>query len=96
LSKNQVVVSGSVWDYVRAMAPEPRRRCKAAILSLPDGDTKALEGEYESFHRLRVGAHRFTYRYHEVRIEVFFAEQRRLVYDLLAAHISQLFKSEQE
>jgi mRNA-degrading endonuclease RelE of RelBE toxin-antitoxin system len=53
-----------------------------------------LEGEFDSFHRLRVGAHRFVYRFHEDRIEVFFAEQRRLVYDVLAAHIAQLFKSE--
>ncbi len=78
------------------MAPETRRRCKAAILVLPDGDIKALEGEYEGFYRLRVGAHRFIYRYHEGQIEVFFAEQRRLVYDLLAAHIAQLFKTEQD
>lgn len=94
MSKPQVVVAESVWDYVRAMAPGPRRACKAALLNLPDGNTKALEDEYEGFHRLRVGAHRFIYRHHEGRIEVFFAERRKLVYDVLASHIAQLFKPE--
>ena len=91
MSKTPVFVADSVWDYVRALAPEPRRRCKAALLALPDGDTKQLEGEYAGLHRLRVGSLRFIYRYHEGRIEVFYAEQRRLVYDLLAAHIAQFF-----
>jgi mRNA-degrading endonuclease RelE of RelBE toxin-antitoxin system len=76
------------------MAPVPRRTCKAALLDLPNGDTKALEEEYEGYFRLRVGTHRFIYRYHEGRIEVFFAERRKLVYDVLAAHIAQLFRPE--
>lgn len=84
----------SVWNYLRALAPEPRRRCKAALLALPAGDTKPLEGSYAGFHRLRVGSLRFVYRHHAGRIEVFYVEQRRLVYDLLAAHLAQLFRGE--
>lgn len=84
----------SVWNYLRALAPEPRRRCKAALLALPAGDTKPLEGSYAGFHRLRVGSLRFVYRHHAGRIEVFYVEQRRLVYDLLAAHLAQLFRKE--
>jgi mRNA-degrading endonuclease RelE of RelBE toxin-antitoxin system len=86
-----VVVAESVWSYVRGLAPDPRRRCKAELLALPAGDTKQLEGDYAGFHRLRVGSIRFIYRQHRGRIEVFYVEQRRLVYDLLAAHISRLF-----
>jgi hypothetical protein len=52
-----------------------------------------LEGEYAGYHRLRVGSLRFVFRQHEGRIEVFYVEQRRLVYDLLAARIAQLFES---
>jgi mRNA-degrading endonuclease RelE of RelBE toxin-antitoxin system len=90
LSTTPVFVAESVWHYVRELAPVLRRRCKAALLVLPDGDTKQLEGEYAGFHRLRVGSLRFIYRYHEGRMEVFYAEQRHLVYDLLAAHIAQV------
>jgi len=44
---------------------------------------------------LRVGSLRFVYRLHAGRIEVFFAEQRHLVYDLLAAHIARLVEGDQ-
>lgn len=94
MNKTPVFVAESVWSYIRALAPDPRKRCKAALLALPDGDTKQLEGEYAGFYRLRVGSLRFIYRHHDGRIEVFYAEQRRLVYDLLAAHIAQLFSAD--
>jgi hypothetical protein len=92
MRKRSVVVADSVWEYVGALAPEPRRRCKAALLALPGGDTQQLEGDYAGHFRLRVGSLRFIYREHRGRIEVFYVEQRRLVYDLLAAHIAQLFQ----
>lgn len=44
--KRPAVVAESVWQYVAAIAPEPRRRCKAALLALPSGDTPRLEGDY--------------------------------------------------
>lgn len=91
MSKPTVQIAEPVRDFVRTLAPEPRQRCKAALLALPAGDTKQLEGEYAGYHRLRVGSLRFVYRHHEGRIEVFYVEQRRLVYELLAARISQLF-----
>jgi mRNA-degrading endonuclease RelE of RelBE toxin-antitoxin system len=90
--KRSVVVAESVWEYVGALAPERRRRCKAALLALPSGDTQQLEGNYAGYFRLRVGSLRFIYREHRGRIEVFYVEQRKLVYDLLAAHIAQLFE----
>jgi len=39
------------------------------------------------------GSHRFIYRYHAGRIEVFFAEERKLVYELLAAHLARFFEA---
>jgi len=89
-----VFVAEAVWHYVRTLAPDPRRRCKAALLALPDGDTKELEGDYAGFFRLRVGSLRFIYRHQQGRIEVFFVEQRRLVYELLAAHLAQFFDAD--
>lgn len=92
MRKRSVVVAESVREYVAALAPEPRRRCKAALLALPGGDTQQLEGNYAGYFRLRVGSLRFIYREHRGRIEVFYVEQRRLVYDLLTAHIARLFE----
>lgn len=92
MRKRPVVVAESVWDYVAALAPELRRRCKAALLALPGGDTQQLEGNYAGYFRLRVGSLRFIYREHRGRIEVFYVEQRQLVYDLLAARIARLFE----
>lgn len=52
------------------------------------GSLRATTG----YFRLRVGSLRFIYREHRGKIEVFYVEQRRLVYDLLAAHIARLFE----
>lgn len=94
MNKIPIVVAESVRDYVRLLPPELRRRCKAALLALPDGDTRQLEGAYAGYFRLRVGSLRFVYRCNDKRLEVFYVEQRRLIYDLLAAHIRQLFNEE--
>lgn len=79
-------------EYQRALAPEPRRRVKAAILGLVDGsgDIKALHGDLEGLSRLRVGEHRIVFRHHGCRIEVFFAAPRSVVYEFLAAHLHDL------
>ena len=79
-------------EYQRALAPEPRRRVKAAILGLVDwsGDIKTLHGNLEGLSRLRVGEHRMVFRHHGGRIEVFFAAPRSVVYEFLAAHLHDL------
>ena len=94
MNRPPVFVAESVWSYIRTLAHDPRRRCKAALLALPNGDTKELEGDYAGFFRLRVGSLRFIYRHHQGRIEVFFVEQRRLVYELLAAHLAKFFDAD--
>lgn len=76
-------------DYLRSLAPEPRRLGKAALASLPKGDTKPLTDEFAGLYRLRVGSHRFIYRYHAGRPEVFFAAPRAIVYEYLAAHLHE-------
>ena len=38
-----------------------KRRIKAAIEKLPDGDTKQIKGRHISTHRLRVGGWRVLY-----------------------------------
>lgn len=79
-------------EYQRGLAPESRRKLKAAILGLAHGagDTKPLQGNLEGFSRLRVGEHRAVYRYHAGQIQVFYAAPRRLVYEFVAAHLHEL------
>jgi mRNA-degrading endonuclease RelE of RelBE toxin-antitoxin system len=81
-----------VREYHRKLAPEPRRRVKAAIAGLAEGhgDIKALQGSLEGLSRLRVGEHRIVFRHNTGRIEVFYAAPRSVVYEFLAAHLHEL------
>lgn len=77
-------------EYQRRLAPETRGKLKAAILALPVGDTRALTDELDGLHRLRVGQYRVIYRHGGQSIECIFAEERKIVYEYLAAHLSEL------
>ncbi|MBI2814681.1 MAG: hypothetical protein HYX71_10385 [Opitutae bacterium] len=85
----EVIIAATVRDYLRRLAPEPRKLAKAALSSLPRGDTKPLTDEFTGFYRLRVGQHRFIYRYQTGRLEVIYAAPRALVYEYLAAHFRE-------
>jgi mRNA-degrading endonuclease RelE of RelBE toxin-antitoxin system len=87
----KVVVSAQVRDYQHSLAPEPRRRLKQAIQGLSNGrgDIKALTDNLSGLSRLRVGQHRVIYRYHEGRIECFYAAPRATVYEFLSSHIRE-------
>ncbi len=85
----EIIIDATVRDYLRCLAPEPRRRAKAALAALPKGDTKPLMEDFAGFYRLRVGHHRFIYRYHAGRLEVIFAAPRSIVYEYLATHLRE-------
>ena len=83
---NKVIVHPQAEAFVRALAPEPRRRLVRAMKALPAGDTKALEGRLSSYCRLRVGGFRILYA-ESVKdgvrtFDCLFAERRSLVYEL--------------
>ncbi|MEY2881098.1 MAG: hypothetical protein RLZZ15_3478 [Verrucomicrobiota bacterium] len=83
--------------FQRALAPVPRRALKAGILGLATGrgDIKALEDELAGLYRLRVGVHRVIFRYAEDgSIVCLFAQRRGVVYELLAASLSDLLAGE--
>ena len=99
--RQPVRVSAQVVAFVRAQAPESRRRLRLAVRGLERGrgDIKALEGGLIGYHRLRVGAYRIIFRYDPTAsgrpgIACVCAEQRSLVYllleDLLARSILTL------
>jgi mRNA-degrading endonuclease RelE of RelBE toxin-antitoxin system len=86
----KIQVHERVRAYQRALPPETRRAVKAAILALPRGDVKALAEDLDGLYRLRVGRHRFIWRYHGRAIRVFYVAPRKTVYDYLAAHLREV------
>ena len=90
--RTRIHVATQVSDYQRTLHPAARRTMKAAILALPEGDTKPLTGEYEGLHRLRVGQTRVIYRHTRHGIECFYAAPRPIVYEYLAAHVREFLQ----
>jgi mRNA interferase RelE/StbE len=83
---SKVVVHGQAERFVRALAPEPRRRLIKALKALPSGEIKALEGRLAGYFRLRVGGYRIIFAdsvKNKVRtFDCIFAERRPVVYEL--------------
>lgn len=92
----KVRLAPQVVDFVRSLAPEPRRRLRLALRDLEKGkgDVKSLEGPLQNYCRLRVGPYRVVLMYRTSRtIECVFAERRSLVYEVFAdAMIERLMR----
>ncbi len=86
--RTKVEVAPQVREFVRSLAPVPRRALTQAIKSLAQDadDRKILEGKLSGYHRLRVAGHRVIYREQLIGgVRVFFcifAERRSVVYEL--------------
>ena len=85
--------SKQVSDFASAMAPDPKKKVRAAIRGLANdkGDIKDLVGELLGYKRLRVGTFRVIYRDgfengRPVR-KCIFAERRNVVYEIFARMI---------
>ncbi len=81
--------SAQVAEFVRSLAPEPRRQLRLAIRSLAQGrgDIKALEGELAGYWRLRVGSYRVILWQGPNVIECVFAERRSIIYEVFAEEL---------
>lgn len=97
----KVEVSAQVVAFVRAQAPEPRRRFRLAIRQLANdrGDIRALEGPLRGYHRLRVGPFRVLFAYAPARpgegaARCIFAERRGVVYDVFSAVLRERLLTE--
>jgi mRNA-degrading endonuclease RelE of RelBE toxin-antitoxin system len=86
--KTKVELDRQVADFVRSLAPEPRRRLRAALRGLEEnqGDLRPLEGALSGYWRLRVGSYRVLLRFYEAgqqrHARCVFAERRPVVYEL--------------
>ncbi|HXC02256.1 MAG TPA: hypothetical protein VNU49_06355 [Opitutaceae bacterium] len=84
-----------VIEYVRRLAPEPRRAIKRSLMDLRNegGDIQALEGNLTGYYRLKVGRHRLIFAYaQDEAIEVVFIEERSLVYEVFEAQFIKKLK----
>lgn len=88
--KIPVELSDQVVNFIRRLAPEPRRELRAALrdLAREQGDIRALEADLSDFYRLRVGRHRVIFHYRMVRgrrtIRCEYAEARSIVYQVFS------------
>jgi mRNA-degrading endonuclease RelE of RelBE toxin-antitoxin system len=93
----KVNVSAQVRDYVRRLAPDSRRRLRAAIRLLESerGDIKSLEEDLHGYCRLKVRAYRVIFAYRGTKrpsppeIDCLFCEHRSIVYEALTKIASQ-------
>ena len=88
--KTRVELDPAVADFVRALAPEPRRRLREGLRRLEEekGDLKPLEADLAGYVRLRVGSYRVIIRFHTERdgrvARCVYAERRPVVYELFS------------
>jgi mRNA interferase RelE/StbE len=83
--------SAQVADFLRGLAPEPRRQLRLAIRSLARGrgDVRALEGDLAGYWRLRVGSYRVILWRSATVIECIFAERRSIIYEIFAEELKK-------
>ena len=87
--KTKVRVGRQVEGFLKALAPEPRRKLRLAMKNLADdkGDLKLLEGKLSGFWRLRVGNIRVVFEVKAIGgtrvIFCFYADYRSIVYMVL-------------
>ncbi len=88
-----VKIRPQVRDFATTLGQERRRALKRAILGLAGerGDIRGLTDRLHGYYRLRVGTMRVIFRYLPGRvIECVYANERRLVYDLLESEIGRI------
>lgn len=89
----KVIVHPQVETFVRALAPEPRRRLVKAMKGLPARDIKSLEGPLGGYWRLREGGYRIIFAdsmKEGVRtFDCLFAERRALISELFEQIVAE-------
>ena len=87
--KTKIHVGRQVEDFLKSLAPQPRRTLRQAMKNLADnqGDVKLLEEKLSGLWRLRVGKVRVIYEIKAAggtrEIICFYANYRSVVYVIL-------------
>ena len=92
----KVELERQIVDFICSLAPEPRQALRRALKNLEkeEGNIRGLEGDLESFYRLRVLRYRIIFFYH-VRarnrtIRCVYAAPRSIVYEVFAQNVREL------
>jgi mRNA-degrading endonuclease RelE of RelBE toxin-antitoxin system len=88
----RVELAPQVVDFVRRLAPEPRRLVRRALRDLSEekGDIRALEGPLDGYCRLAVHGYRIIFAYSgRGSIQCIFAERRSIVYEVFAEALAE-------
>jgi len=91
--RTKVELSGQVLEFVRSLAPEPRKSLRNGLRGLESdaGDIKELEGDLAGWIRLRVASYRVVFRYVMERGQRIarceFAERRAVIYELFTEQV---------
>jgi mRNA-degrading endonuclease RelE of RelBE toxin-antitoxin system len=79
-----ISASEQVVKWLTRLAPEPKRRVRAAVRGLErwSGDIKPLHGKLSGFYRLRIGGYRIVFRVTARQmIQLEYADTRDVVYE---------------
>src|SRR5437016_8484536 len=93
--RTKVQVEAQVENFVKSLAPEPRKRLTRAIKGLANdqGDVKRLEGRLEGYSRLRVAGYRVLFTERSTAgqriIDCVYAEKRPIVYEIFIRLLSE-------
>ena len=91
--RTKVELSGQVLEFVRSLAPEPRKSLRSSLRGLEGGtgDIQELEGDLAGWCRLRVSSYRVVFRYVMERGQRIarceFAERRAVIYEIFTEQI---------
>lgn len=92
-----VRVAPQVVAFVRTLAPEQRRSIRRGLRDLGaevDRNIKSLDGTLTGYSRLRIGRFRLIFWYApDTAIEVVFAEDRSVVYEIFEAEFVKRLKA---
>src|SRR5256885_9894995 len=93
--RTNVQVEAQVENFVKSLAPDPRKRLIRAIKALANdqGDVKRLEGRLEGYSRLRLAGYRVLFIERSAGgqriLDCVYAEKRPIVYELFIRLLSE-------
>ena len=85
MRRRRVVLPRETSDVVRQLAPEPKRKVRAALVKLQSDPElgEPLERELTGMRRIRVGQLRIVYRVSALAVEIVAIGPRRSIYTAL-------------
>jgi mRNA interferase RelE/StbE len=92
----KVIISQPAAEFLRRLAPEPRRTIKKSFSDVRSerGDIRSLEDPLAGHYRIRVGKYRVIFRYGEnPTIEVVFVEERKMVYEVYEEQLARRLRT---